>query len=190
MIKVGIVGCSGYTAIEAIKLLLRHPQATIVAATSRQADGSSLVDMHPQFSSRTQLLVEDLTPKQVAERCDVAFCCLPHGASAPICSELLASGCRVIDLSADYRLSTPALYHKWYGDHHPDPGRLVRRLMDCPNYSAKPLRRPAGSQSGLLSDQRHLAIGSATARRHYRKRWDRHRFQERCQRRGPHTQAR
>ncbi len=73
MIKVGIVGCSGYTAIEAIKLLLRHPQATIVAATSRQADGSSLVDMHPQFSSRTQLLVEDLTPKQVAERCDVAF---------------------------------------------------------------------------------------------------------------------
>ncbi len=124
MIKVGIVGCSGYTAIEAIKLLLRHPQATIVAATSRQADGSSLVDMHPQFSSRTQLLVEDLTPKQVAERCDVAFCCLPHGASAPICSELLASGCRVIDLSADYRLSTPALYHKWYGDHHPDPGRL------------------------------------------------------------------
>jgi N-acetyl-gamma-glutamyl-phosphate reductase len=94
MIKVGIVGCSGYTAIEAIRLLLRHPQATIVAATSRQADGSTLVDMHPQFSHRTHVLVEDLSPKQVAERCDVALCCLPHGASAPIVVELLAGGYR------------------------------------------------------------------------------------------------
>lgn len=132
MIKVGIVGCSGYTAIEAIKLLLRHPQAEIVAATSRQADGSSLVDMHPLFATRTKLLVEDLSPKQVAERCDVAFCCLPHGASAPICSELLTHGCRVIDLSADYRLSTPALYQKWYGDHHPDPGRLGQTPYGLP----------------------------------------------------------
>lgn len=124
MIKVGIVGCSGYTAIESIRLLLRHPHAEIVAATSRQADGNSLADMHPQFAHRTNLMVEDLSPKQVAERCDVAFCCLPHGASAPIVVELLAGGCKVIDLSADYRLGTPALYQKWYGDHHPDPGRL------------------------------------------------------------------
>jgi N-acetyl-gamma-glutamyl-phosphate reductase len=124
MIKVGIIGASGYTAIEAIKILLRHPQAQIVAATSRQADGSTLVDMHPQFAEQTKLLVEDLGPSQVAQRCDVAFCCLPHGASAPIVSELLSCGCKVIDLSADYRLSTPALYQKWYGDHHPDPGRL------------------------------------------------------------------
>lgn len=124
MIKVGIVGASGYTAIEAIKLLLRHPNVQIVAATSRQADGSTLVDMHPQFAERSKLLVEDLSPKQVAERCDVAYCCLPHGASAPIVSQLLAENCKVIDLSADYRLSTPALYEKWYGDHHPDPGRL------------------------------------------------------------------
>lgn len=132
MIKVGIVGCSGYTAVEAIKLLLRHPEASIVAATSRQADGSSLVDMHPQFARRTQLLVEDLSPKQIAERSDVAFCCLPHGASAPIVVELLGHGCRVIDLSADYRLSTPALYQKWYGDHHPDPGRLGQTPYGLP----------------------------------------------------------
>ncbi len=140
MIKVGIVGCSGYTAIEAIKLLLRHPQAEIVAATSRQADGNSLADMHPQFAHRTRLLVEDLSPKQVAERSDVAFCCLPHGASAPIVIDLLDAGCRVIDLSADYRLGTPALYEKWYGDHHPDPGRLGQVPYGLPELFADAIR--------------------------------------------------
>lgn len=140
MIKVGIVGCSGYTAIEAIRLLLRHPRAEIVAATSRQADGSALADMHPQFAHRINLLVEDLSPKQVAQRCDVAFCCLPHGASAPIVVELLAGGCKVIDLSADYRLSSPELYKKWYGEHHPDPGRLGQVPYGLPELFADAIR--------------------------------------------------
>jgi N-acetyl-gamma-glutamyl-phosphate reductase len=124
MIKVAIVGCSGYTAIEAIKLLLRHPQVAITAATSRQADGSEISAMHPQLTKRLNLVVEDLSPEQIAERCDVAFCCLPHGASAPIVSRLLEKNCRVIDLSADYRLSSSQLYKKWYGEEHTDPGRL------------------------------------------------------------------
>ncbi len=124
MVKVGVVGCSGYTAIEAIKLLVNHPQAEITLATSRQADGSTLSDMHPILNQRLQLVVEDLSPEQIAQRCEVALCCLPHGASAPIVSKLLAAGCRVIDLSADYRLSTPELYQQWYGEKHTDPGRL------------------------------------------------------------------
>ncbi len=132
MVKVGIVGCSGYTAIEAIKLLLRHPQATIVAATSRQADGSTIADMHPQLTGRLELVVEDLSPGQIAERCDVAFCCLPHAASAPIVSRILEGGCKVIDLSADYRLSNAALYEKWYGEKHPDPGRLGQTPYGIP----------------------------------------------------------
>lgn len=124
MIKVGIVGCSGYTAIEAIKLLLRHPEVEINAATSRQADGKSLAEMHPQFTERVDVVVEDLSPSEIASRCDIAFCCLPHAASAPICAEILANDCRVIDLSADYRLSTKELYEEWYGGTHPDPDRL------------------------------------------------------------------
>jgi N-acetyl-gamma-glutamyl-phosphate reductase len=124
MIRVGIIGASGYTAIEAIQLLLRHPKVQIVAATSRQADGSTIADMHPSLVRKLRLTVEDLTPVQVAERCDVVFSCLPHGASAHHVMKLLDSGCKVIDLSADYRLSTPALYQKWYGESHPDPGRL------------------------------------------------------------------
>ncbi|MGN6133731.1 MAG: N-acetyl-gamma-glutamyl-phosphate reductase, partial [Aureliella sp.] len=140
MIKVAIVGASGYTAIEAMKLLLRHPHAEIVAATSRQADGSSVADMHPQFAHRTRLPVEDLSPAQIAERCDVAFCCLPHGASAQIVSQLMSGRCKVIDLSADYRLSTPALYEKWYGDHHPDPGRLGQVPYGLPELFADAIR--------------------------------------------------
>lgn len=124
MINIAIVGCSGYTAIEAIKLLLRHPEAHIVAATSRQADGSTLSDMHPQFTGRISLVVEDLSPQQIAQRADVAFCCLPHAASAPIVSQIIDGGCRVIDLSADYRLSTKELYARHYGAEHADPGRL------------------------------------------------------------------
>jgi N-acetyl-gamma-glutamyl-phosphate reductase len=124
MIRAGIIGCSGYTAIECIKLLMRHPNVQIVAATSRQADGSTIADMHPVLSGRLNLVVEDLSPEAIAQRCDVAFCCLPHGASAPIVARILAGGCRVIDLSADYRLSTPELYEQWYGEVHSDPGRL------------------------------------------------------------------
>ena len=124
MLQVGIVGCSGYTAVEAIKILLRHPQVQISLATSRQPEGRTLVDLHPQFFGCIDLLVEDLTPEQIAERCDVAICCLPHAASAPIVSRILDAGSRVIDLSADYRLSTQALYESSYQTVHPDPGRL------------------------------------------------------------------
>lgn len=124
MIRVGIIGASGYTAIESIRWLLRHPEVVITAATSRQGDGSPISNMHPELENRLPIGVEDLSPKQIAERCDVAFCCLPHGASAHHVMELMNEGCRVIDLSADYRLSTPELYLRWYGETHPDPARL------------------------------------------------------------------
>lgn len=140
MIKVGIVGCSGYTAIEAIRLLLRHPHVQIVAATSRQADGSTICDMHPQLTGRIELVVEDLTPEQIAERCDVALCCLPHAASAPIVSRILTAGCKVIDLSADYRLSNVDLYEKWYGGKHGDPGRLGQTPYGIPELFYEEIR--------------------------------------------------
>jgi N-acetyl-gamma-glutamyl-phosphate reductase len=99
-VRVAIVGASGYTALEAIEWLIDHPHVEIVAATSRQANGSMLADMHPSLVRRIRLPVEDLTSKQIAERADVALTCLPHGASAHIIMELLDEGCRVIDLSA------------------------------------------------------------------------------------------
>ncbi|HBE69851.1 MAG TPA: N-acetyl-gamma-glutamyl-phosphate reductase [Planctomycetaceae bacterium] len=132
MLRAAIVGCSGYTALEAALLLSAHPEVKISAATSRQADGSTLADMHPRLTGKTTLPVENLSPAEIAERSDVAFCCLPHAASAPIVSAILDAGCRVIDLSADYRLSTPSLYEHWYGEQHPDPGRLGQTPYGMP----------------------------------------------------------
>ncbi len=139
-VRVAIVGASGYTAIESIRWLLRHPEVEITAATSRQGDGSSIADMHPELVNRLPIVVEDLSPKQIAARADVAFCCLPHGASAHHVMELLENGCRVIDLSADYRLSTPELYQKWYGETHPDPGRLGSTPYGLPELFGDQLR--------------------------------------------------
>jgi N-acetyl-gamma-glutamyl-phosphate reductase len=136
MIQVGIVGCTGYTAIEAIKLILRHPAAEVVVATSRQADGSTLSDLLPQFTGQINLVVEDLSPEQIAQRCDIAFCCLPHAASSPIVSRILLAGAKVVDLSADYRLSTAKLYEAWYGETHPDPGRLGQTPYGLPELFA------------------------------------------------------
>lgn len=138
-VRVAIVGASGYTALEAIEWLIDHPYVEIVAATSRQADGSMLSDMHPSLVRRIRLQVEDLNAQQIAQRCDVALTCLPHGASAHIIMELLAAGCRVIDLSADYRLSTPELYQKWYGEAHPDPARLGSTPYGLPELFADQL---------------------------------------------------
>ena len=138
-VRVAIVGASGYTALEAIEWLIDHPHVEIVAATSRQANGSMLADMHPSLVRRIRLPVEDLTSKQIAERADVALTCLPHGASAHIIMELLDEGCRVIDLSADYRLSTPELYKKWYGEVHPDPSRLGKTPYGLPDLFADQL---------------------------------------------------
>lgn len=139
MIRVGIIGASGYTAIESIEWLLRHPQATVSVATSRQGNGSAISEMHPGLEDRLDLPVEDLNARQIAERCDVAFSCLPHGASAHQVMELLDAGCRVIDLSADYRLSTPQLYQKWYGEAHPDPARLGATPYGLPELFANQL---------------------------------------------------
>ncbi len=132
MIRVGIVGVTGYTAIESIRWLLGHPKAQVTAATSRQGDGSTVSDVHPELEDRLDVTVSDLKPDQIAGLCDVAFCCLPHGASAHYVMELLDAGCKVIDLSADYRLNDKDLYAKWYGETHPDPARLLNTPYGLP----------------------------------------------------------
>jgi hypothetical protein len=96
----------------------------VVAAVSRSGEGSNLCDVHPSLAGCGQILIEDLSPAQLAQRCDVVLSCLPHGASAFYVAELLAAGTRVVDLSADYRLSSPELYLQHYGEPHPDAGRL------------------------------------------------------------------
>src|SRR5581483_5903676 len=114
--KVAIIGGSGYTALELIKILLRHPRVEIVAITSRQAETPLISELHPSLYSRLSLRCEPFDPDRlVARGVECAFGCLPHGVSMTTLPALLDRGLRVIDLSADYRLRDPNVYGQWYG---------------------------------------------------------------------------
>jgi N-acetyl-gamma-glutamyl-phosphate reductase len=132
MIKVAILGATGYTALEAIKILLRHPHAEIVAVTSRQEGRPPISSVHPSLVGRLDLPLEDLSPEEVGTRADCVFGCLPHCASAEILPKVIAAGAKVVDFSADYRLDDAATYLEWYGHEHPDAGRLGQTVYGLP----------------------------------------------------------
>ena len=132
MIRVGILGATGYTALELLKILLRHPEAEITALTSRQEGRPSIASIHPSLTQRIDVPVEDLSTKEIAARCECVFACLPHGASAAAIAPLLDAEVRVVDLSADYRLDSPRVYQEWYGSAHPDPARLGHVVYGLP----------------------------------------------------------
>ena len=132
MIDVAILGATGYTALEAIRLLLRHPEARIVAVTSRQEGSPPISAVHPSLVGRLDLPLEDLSPEEAGARARCVFSCLPHCASAEIVPRVLAAGAKVIDFSADYRLDDAATYREWYGHEHPDAGRLGHTAYGLP----------------------------------------------------------
>ena len=132
MPKVGILGATGYTAYELIRILLRNPDDEIVAATSRQDGNPPIHEIHPSLYGRLDLKCENLSAEEVGQRCDYVFCALPHVASMTATPDLLAAGSKVIDLSADYRLNDPAVYEKWYGHVHTDPTRLGDTVYGLP----------------------------------------------------------
>src|SRR5260370_321066 len=133
MIPVAILGGSGYTAVELMKILLRHPHAKIVAVTSRKADTPLVAEQHPCLLGRLNLRCEPFdADKLVARGVQCAFGCLPHGASREILPLLLNRGMRVIDLSADYRLRDPNVYAQWYGESHDDLAHLAQAVYGLP----------------------------------------------------------
>src|SRR5262245_37245999 len=117
MTKIAILGGSGYTAAELLKILFRHPDADVVAVTSRQEGTPAVAELHPSLFGRTDLRCEPFDADRLLARgVECAFGCLPHGASMEALAALLARGVRVIDLSADYRLRDPNVYAQWYGE--------------------------------------------------------------------------
>ena len=140
-VQVAILGGSGYTAVELMKLLLRHPHAEIVAVTSRQEPGKPVSADHPILSGRLDLPMENFDPdKMKAKGVTCVFGCLPHGASAEAVAPLVERGMRVVDLSADYRLKDPAEYRQWYGLPHPDPKNLEHSVYGLPEFFRERIR--------------------------------------------------
>ncbi len=140
MIRVAILGASGYTALELCRLLLRHPEVEITALTTRQQGRPSLEEVHPALAGRLDLALEQLTTAEVAERADCVFSCLPHGASASAVATLLDADCSVIDFSADYRLRDVSVYEATYGVTHPDPERLPQTVYGLPELYRKRIK--------------------------------------------------
>ena len=140
MVRIGVLGATGYTALELLKLLLRHPEVEICALTSRQEGSPHVAMVHPQLTRRLDLRLEDLEPAAFAGRVDCAFSCLPHGASASTIPLLLDAGIRVVDFSADYRLSDAPTYEEWYGAKHPDPDRLGQIPYGLPEWFGEEIR--------------------------------------------------
>lgn len=120
MIRVGIVGATGYTALELIKILLRHPQVQVTCVTSRENLGESIEKTHPSLRGLLDVRFEPFDASRIAQKTDFVFCCLPHGASAESVMALRQQGLKVVDFSADYRLSSLDVYTEWYGIEHPD----------------------------------------------------------------------
>jgi N-acetyl-gamma-glutamyl-phosphate reductase len=113
--RVCVVGASGYAGALAAALAWRHPKLALEAVTARSEVGRRLDDLYPRH--RVPLELEPFDADHVAERADAAFVSYPHGAAAPVVSELRARGLRVVDLSADFRLQDPSEHERWYGVH-------------------------------------------------------------------------
>ncbi|MEI8012665.1 MAG: N-acetyl-gamma-glutamyl-phosphate reductase [Candidatus Omnitrophota bacterium] len=131
MVRVGIVGISGFSGRVLLDILLRHKDArvTYVAAYSTTGRVDSI---WPVFANRTDLVCEKYSPAAAILACDLVFLALPHTESMNVAGDLLAAGKRVIDLSADYRLKNRAVYKKWYHADHKDPRNLAKAVYGLP----------------------------------------------------------
>jgi N-acetyl-gamma-glutamyl-phosphate reductase len=134
-VKVGIVGASGYSGEELVRLLLSHPHAELTAITSRQYAGQTLAQVFPKFShypKSRDLRFTESNPDLLAKQVQIAFLALPHGVAAEFAVPLLQHGCQVIDLSADFRLHDPAIYKEFYAHDHPAPDLLAKSVYGLP----------------------------------------------------------
>lgn len=134
-IKTAVLGASGYTGIELLRLLFSHPHIDVVAITSRSNAGKTLSSVLPRFTSLPGAEITFINPDIdaiVASGAETAFLALPHGQAANYALPLLEKGIRVIDLSADFRLNDPAVYEEFYGQAHPSPEWLQKAVYGMP----------------------------------------------------------
>ncbi len=140
-IDVAVIGATGYTGRELLRLLARHPNARVKLVTSRQHQGTLISDIHPVLRGVIDLPCVQLDLSAIADSCAFCFCALPHGTSMEICGQLVERGVRVIDLSADYRLRDPNLYAEWYNRSHRDAAHLKEAVYGLPELFAADIAR-------------------------------------------------
>src|SRR5262245_4908267 len=120
MVKIGIVGGTGYTGVELLRILARHPQAQITAITSRKEAGIAVAELFPSLRGSVGLRFSDPATVDLS-KCDVVFFATPHGVAMEQAPQLVKAGVRIIDLAADFRLKNLTEWQKWYKVEHTCP---------------------------------------------------------------------
>lgn len=159
MIKVGIVGGTGYTGVELLRLLAGHPEVELAVITSRGDAGTAVADMFPSLRGRVALKFCDPKDAPLGD-CDVVFFATPNGIAMQQAAALLTAGVRVIDLAADFRIKDVALWERWYGMTHASPELVAEAVYGLPEVNRDKIRSarlvanpgcyPTASQLGLL----------------------------------------
>lgn len=132
MIKVAIIGASGYTGAESIEILLRHNQAELTYLSALPEECGAVGDIFGQFKGRCDLQIEPLDLDRLAGLADIALCCLPHKVSMGFVPKLLESGLKVVDFSADYRIKDAKIYEQFYQVKHTDTDNLNKATFGLP----------------------------------------------------------
>ncbi|HZY31610.1 MAG TPA: N-acetyl-gamma-glutamyl-phosphate reductase [Candidatus Methylomirabilis sp.] len=168
MIRAAVVGASGYTGAELIRLLIGHPAVEITALTSESYTDLPIGEVFPSMSGLLDLTCEKFDPPKVAKAGDLIFLALPHKTAMAAAAELLPLGRKVIDLSADFRLRDPDTYRRWYGVEHVAPNLLreavyalpeiYRRQLATARLAAVPGCYPTAALLGLLPLMRREVI--------------------------------
>ena len=141
--RIAIVGASGYSGEELVRLLLHHPEVELTTVTSRQNAGQTLAQIFPKFASHPKtksLRFVEPSVDAITRQADIAFLALPHGVASEFAVPLLKAGVQVIDLSADFRLKSAEVYKEFYGHDHPAPELLQSSVYGLPEVYRESIR--------------------------------------------------
>lgn len=141
MIRIGIIGGSGYVGSELLRILLLHPQVEVTMVTSRQNAGEYVFNTHPNLRGLTQLKFVPPDIPELQKNCDIVFTATPHGGSVNLIPQLLEVGLKVVDMSADFRLKNPADYDTWYGFKHTHPDLLKESVYGLPELHREEIKK-------------------------------------------------
>src|SRR5574341_75172 len=140
-LNIAIVGSSGYTGGELMRILLNHPRVTVTAITSEKSAGKPITSIFPHLAGLTSLVCEPLDPDAVAKKADLVFLALPHVSAQEAAFRFRALGKKVVDLSADYRIADPAVYEKWYEHAHQYPELLKSAVYGLPELHREKIKK-------------------------------------------------
>jgi N-acetyl-gamma-glutamyl-phosphate reductase len=146
MLNVAVVGASGYTGVELLRILHCHPEVAVTCVTSEQSAGKRISEIFPSLRGRCDMVLENLEPVRIAEKADLIFTALPHKAAMEVVPTFLKLKKKVIDLSADYRLHDAAVYGKWY-EPHMNPELLAKAVYGLPE-----VRRSRIARASLVAN--------------------------------------